>query len=403
MLTFEENLDALLKGDESAPLRKEALQKAKLLGRPTRKTEALRYLNLSPYWEIPFNHAKEEISSIEVTQKNPCLVLVDGVYSAERSFLGDLPEVYGFKEARKSYSVALENRMRKNLQEESEYFPLLNLAMHDEGLFLYLPPNFVSETPIEILHIVTGGQTHINTKIFVMAGKNAQAKFFQRKIGNTSSCNLYVDFSLEENANITATEAFCADDESWFFSHVRATVKRNAKFSHYSATSGGKGFRSDIRSTLLEEGSETDLKGLWSLREKRNAHTLVRVEHRAPNTKSSQHYRGILADQSRASFEGQIYVTPNALLTDAYQLSEQMLLDEGASAFSKPNLEIFADDVKASHGATITQLSDEDLFYLRTRGLPPALCKEMLVKGFISFFLNDISYRVVQDEIRSYL
>ena len=402
MLTFEEKIDENLqkKVDQTTFFRREALKKAIKIGRPTRKTESLRYLNLSPYWDINTFETKASSSEIFLTKKNPCLVFVDGVFSLEKSYVGNLPEIYPFSKAMSSYAMVLENRIRKSIQEEISYFALLNAAHHDDGLFIYLPQKFVSKEPIEIVHVLTGSQSHVSTRIHIIASKSAEVSFFQRIEGSSESYNIYTDFSLEENAKVLSCDLFSGNEDNWIFSHVRSTVKRNALFKHLNATKGAKGFRQDIKCVLLEENASADLKGLWNIAKKNTAHTLVRVEHRAPNTKSWQHYRGVLRDLSRASFEGQVYVTSNALLTDAYQLSEQMILDEGACAFSKPNLEIFADDVKASHGATITQLSEEELFYLQTRGLHPLLCKEMLVKGFMSFFIDDISYEKFADEIR---
>ena len=140
--------------------------------------------------------------------------------------------------------------------------------------------------------------------------------------------------------------------------------------------------RSSLRIELLEENSEALLQGLWRLKEKKECHTHTLVQHLAPHTRSRQHYKGVLQEEAKSSFTGKIYVHPEAQKTEAYQLNNNLLLSPQSKAYSKPNLEIFADDVKASHGATIAQLNAEDLFYLQSRGLTKKEAQEFLIEGF---------------------
>lgn len=162
---------------------------------------------------------------------------------------------------------------------------------------------------------------------------------------------------------------------------------------------GGRVSRINAYVYLKEKESKTQLKGLLNLSGKASSHCHLTVEHQAPDTSSLQHFKGILNDFSRSSFEGKIKVNSEAQRTRAYQLNNNLLLGSGAIANSKPNLEIFADDVKASHGATVSQLSEDQLFYLETRGLSPIEAKERLLNAYAQEIIQEIPYRFLIEQI----
>jgi Fe-S cluster assembly protein SufD len=174
------------------------------------------------------------------------------------------------------------------------------------------------------------------------------------------------------------------------FTSVRATLKRDSSFDSLSITDGAAVARSSFAVQLAEENSALSLKGLSLLTGQRNSHVHVFVDHAAPHCTSRQHFKMALSGQSQSSFEGKIAVRPIAQKTVAYQLNNNLLLGEGARANSKPNLEIFADDVKASHGSTMTQLSAEELFYLRSRGLAAIDAQALLAHGFCKELLQEV-------------
>lgn len=155
---------------------------------------------------------------------------------------------------------------------------------------------------------------------------------------------------------------------------------------------GGKAVRQSYCIQLKGENSEVNLSGLWMLDGNRTAHTHAIVDHEAPRTRSMQRFKGVLNDHSQSSFEGKILVRAEAQKTEAYQLNNNLILSQGSIANSKPNLEVFADDVKASHGATVSQLEEEQLFYLSTRGIDPILARRLLIGGFCREMIDKISY-----------
>ena len=158
-----------------------------------------------------------------------------------------------------------------------------------------------------------------------------------------------------------------------------------------SGDGGSDLLRQEFTVDLLEPYATSFLKGLSILEKKKQSHHYVTMRHKAPNCESYQHFKGVLFDQAKLSFEGKIWVDQLAQKTQAYQRSNHLLLGKKAAAYSKPNLEIFADDVKASHGATIAQLQEEELFYLKARGLDLVTAKKLLLKGFAKELLYQLS------------
>ena len=180
-------------------------------------------------------------------------------------------------------------------------------------------------------------------------------------------------------------------------SDFRATLKSNATLKHLALTTSGSLNRNRLKLALLGDNASTLLQGLWSLSENHQCHTNVHVEHVFPNCRSLQKFKGVLKKQAQSSFEGKIYVHPEAQKTEAYQLNQNLLLSDAAVANAKPNLEIFADDVKASHGATMSEVDEEQLFYLQSRGLTKERARTLLVSGFIQEILDQIPYPSVRD------
>jgi Fe-S cluster assembly protein SufD len=212
-----------------------------------------------------------------------------------------------------------------------------------------------------------------------------------------------MDVSLDENAAFTHTQTVFGHIDHWFFDAFRATLKKHSRLQCHMATSGSKTVRHSYKVALNGENAEADLKGIWMLSGRRQSHVHVQMEHHAPECRSMQLFKGINADASQSSFEGKILVQPEAQRTQAYQLNNNMLLGEYALANSKPNLEIFADDVKASHGATVAKLDPSQLFYLKTRGLSEPLAKALLLQGFCREIIDAIPSDSLRNDILGFV
>lgn len=399
-----------LQNSASDPLLKikaRAWDRLQELGLPTRRTEVYRYLRLRHLFSQHYGLSQPgEITTKEIAPHvypectHSVLVFVNGHFQSTVSNTTALPQklvILTLDEAMRTYGTLLNNQWAKLIKEETDPFSIINAALHRNGIFLYLPPKTVIETPIQILHIVN---THdqpslLLPRLHLFAGTQSQISLIssQALLSGTDYCNNQAaEFALEEDSHVQYTQmATNVTPEAWHFDAVRANLKRNSTLKTLSVTNGSATVRNDYRVALAGENSEASLNGIWMLSGKNEAHTNVVIDHQAPHCRSMQLYKGVLDDFSRSSFEGKIFVRQAAQKTEAFQLNNNLLLSDRANADSKPNLEIFADDVKASHGATVGQLDEEQLFYLKTRGFSEAAAKNILVHSYCKEVLDKIS------------
>lgn len=384
------------------------------IGMPTSRTEVYQYVHLRSLLAHtyvsppPTSISKEQIAAFiypECTQS--CLVFVNGQYHSTLSSVKDLPKkmvVTTLPESTKTYSAFLNNQWAKSVQEETDPFVLLNAALHQNGLFIYIPPKTVVEAPIQILNLIEcKNAAFITPRMHLFAGQQAQASFLTTcaNISSPHYClNQSAELVLDEGAQITLTQLSLDHAlEAWHFDALRATLKRNSSLKTVSFTNGSATVRHDYRIALTGENAEASLNGAWMLNAKSEAHTNVLMDHQAPHCRSMQLYKGAINDFSRSSFEGKILVRQAAQKTEAFQLNNNLLLGERCQADSKPNLEIFADDVKASHGATIGQIDDEQLFYMKTRGFPAEMAKNLLIASYFQEVVDKIPIKRLQHEL----
>lgn len=355
------------------------------LGLPTKEWEVFRYVRLNDLYARVFKKAEAEIT--ELTPKEGRLVFVNGHYNAQLSLPPQGMIALPLARAKKTYGSFLNHRLTAQLREEKDPFAALNGALSEEALFIYLPPKL--KTRFEIVHHITPQAIPAVTapRFHLYAGKEAEAKVFVSHQAR-DWVNSYVDIALDERASVTLTTIMDEQDSSWHFDAIRATLKSESRFTSLAVVNGGATARQDYVVRLLEKGAEASLYGLCRPEERSHHHVNVLMEHQAPRCRSLQHFKNVLKGISRTSFEGKIYVHKAAQKTEAFQMNNNLILSERASANSKPNLEIFADDVKASHGSTIGQIDEQQLFYLKTRGIPHAQARELLVQGFCREILD---------------
>jgi len=354
------------------------------LGWPRPKQEAFQYLSLKDL-QIPQPALPPQTAGHAAAPYS--LLFTDGFFQH-----ANLPQpliCLKLDAAMLVYGVFLQNRIGRSLKEETDPIAAMNGAFQGKGAFLYIPPDTRIEQPIEIHHHVTTRQM-ASPRLQIFLGKGASARIVQRtsSAADSSFCNIHIDANLDAGASL-----FFGDSQKWTasstcFESFRCTLKRDSRLHFLSVSRGAKLARTSIKVQLLEENCEALLQGLNVLDLDLQKHTHVLVEHVAPCCRSRQHFKGILRGKSRSSFEGKILVRPEAQKTEAYQLNNTLLLSDEAMGFAKPNLEIFADDVKASHGATVCQLNEEELFYCRSRGIPLPLAQETLAAGFCNEILN---------------
>lgn len=398
----QQSNDSLLK-----KIRRKAWDHFLELGLPGIKSEVFRYIPLRKLFAhaytspqkstVPFEDIAPYIFP-ECTQS--VLVFVNGYYQSSLSNLTALPPktvIAPLEEAIRSFGAFLTNQWGKTLMEETDPFATLNAALHTEGVFLYIPPKTQIEAPLQILEVIDTADTRcmIMPRLHFFVGSQSELHVISSQAplsGNSYWINQTADFSIEEQAHVHYSQlSYGHPNESWHFTSTRASLKRDSTLITVHATEGSNTTRHDYRVALIGENANAELNGAWVLNGKREAHTHVLIDHQSPNCQSMQLFKGILNEASHSSFEGKILVRQAAQKTNAFQLNNNLILSDTARAESKPNLEIFADDVKASHGATVGQLDKEQLFYLETRGCSPDDAKRLLVEGFALEIFNKIA------------
>ena len=365
--------------------KQKAWERLHSLGFPSRRWEAFQYVPLKALYETTFSpREKAEVSTQK--EKNTC-VFMNGEFRLDLSSIEDLV-CLPLTEATRSYGMFLHKGWTQMLEEETNPFVLLNHALYEEGLFLYVPPKI--ESTIQWVFLTDGKAQIHSPKVELYLGKGSKLRVHSRLQGKGGYWhNGNVNAVLDEGATLTLDQRFSHGTESWGFHGLRARLKRDAKLQCLGVSKGAKVERHDLYATLMGENSEVDVKGLSLLSDKAEIHQHLLVRHEAPHTRSNQHYKDVLMDRGRSSFTGKIYVEKEAQKTEAYQLNNNLLLSPQAKAMSQPNLEILADDVKASHGATFAKPKADEMFYLRTRGLNEKEAERHLVKGFCRELIDD--------------
>ncbi len=381
-------------------------------GAPDRNNEVYRYIRLRNFYAhgfvlpSPIQDPKELPIVPECAES--VLVYLNGVFSPTLSRTKHLPQkivIAPISEAINTYGSFLNNQWTKALKDEADPFARLNLALQQEGAFLYVPPKTVVEHPIQILQLIDAKSSPylMNPRLQIFVGAQSEISLLQTwhvMSGTTFGINSATDLAIEENAHVKFDQiAYDLPDTLWQFDALRATLKRDSTLKTVCLTNGAATIRQDYRVSLAGEGAEASLNGLLALNAKREAHIHILMDHQAPNCRSMQLFKSALDGASRSSFEGKIYVHQAAQKTEAFQLNNNLLLSDQAHADSKPNLEIFADDVKASHGATIGQLDKEQIFYMKTRGYNEKQATSLLVKGFCKEVIDMAATETIRHRI----
>ncbi len=360
---FSEQFKEFLKAEPDASLRKlreDAFTAFSQLGFPTVKSEEWKYTNIAPI-------AKEDWA---VTPFRP-----DFSPEGEKS---------GVKLRTFNY--------RRN------GFAALNLAFADFQVIRIKKETSVAE-PIELL-FTAEKETAIFPHVLIIAEAGSKATIIETYNSQTRSfTNAAVQIVVEDTANLTH---YRVQKESADAFHVGATEVSLGRGSLYNATNinlGGAISRHDIDLKFTAEGGEAFVDGLYMLNGSQHCDTHSMIDHLVPNCTSHQTYKGVLNDKSRAVFNGKVFVRANAHGTDAQQSNKNLLLSNDARVDTKPQLEIDNDDVKCSHGATVGQLEEEELFYLLTRGLPDTLARNLLTYGFAEEIINKIGIESIKSEL----
>lgn len=387
------------------------------LGFPTLQHEDWRFTNIAPIAQLPFKPAapapagsvtadaiKESIfGRIDATR----LVFINGHFTPELSSVAKLPagvKISPLATALKSDAALLEKHLARYANTDANTFTALNTAGFQDGAFIFVPAGVVVDRPVHLLHIAAARAAGATTqpRHLIIAEANAQLTVLESYVATTDAAyftNAVTELVAGDNAVV---EHLKFQDEAASAFHIAAFHAHLGKTSnviHHSIAAGAKLSRNNIRTNLAGEGLECILNGLYLTRGEQLADHHMVVEHAQPHCASHEYFNGILDDKSKGVFHGRIYVHPIAQKTDAKQTNKNLLLSDDATADTKPQLEIYADDVKCTHGATIGQLNAESIYYLRSRGIGKDTARQMLIHAFAGEIIERVRHTAAREEL----
>lgn len=386
-------------------------------GIPTLKNEHWKYTNVGFLNRLKFNFAEdlpatdvddEWIDSVRFnTVDCELAVVINGKYSPKHSHVSDSIKgvtIMGFREAVQKGLPEVTEYFGKLAKYDANPFAAVNTALAQDGVFIKIDKNIIPEKVIHVIFIDDARENDIFTnsrKLFVI-GENAEVKILEshKTIGDKNAVkNTVTEVVLSQNAKLDYYKIQNDSDNSHYFGTTHVLQQKSSLFNTNTISLNGKFIRNNLNVTLEGEGAESHFFGLFmpSGTSLFDSHTMV--DHAVPNCFSNENYRGILDDRGTGVFNGKILVRKDAQKTNAYQSNKNIILSQNATINTKPELEIYADDVKCSHGATSGTLDEESMFYLKTRGIPTEKAKSLLLYAFAGEILENIKIGSLHDEI----
>jgi len=390
------------------------------LGFPTTKFEDWIYCNVAPLTKLAFKPAASADAGVTAEQLAPFafpgwtgsrLVFVNGHFAPALSTLPAPQQgvtITNLAAALASCDKLVEQHIAHHASVDGSGFSALNTAFIADGAFIALAPNAVAAEPVHLLFISAPGDT-ANTaqpRNLIVAGANSSAKVVEHYVslgGAAHFTNAITEIIVGEGAHIEHAKFQEENLEAFHIATVQATLARDSRFLSHSISTGARLARHNIHLVMTGQGVDCVMNGLYAVGGKQlvDHHTIA--DHTVPHCNSHEFYHGILGGSSRGVFNGKIYVRKDAQKTDAKQTSRNLLLTDTATVNAKPQLEILADDVKCTHGATVGQLNDEALFYCRTRGIAEVNARRLLTHAFASEIVNRITVEPVREHLEQVL
>ncbi len=384
-------------------LRARGASRFSALGFPSVRQEAWRFTNVAPIADTPFRladkaptNAAELAARVAIPTTAARVVILNGHFAPELSSVDNPPKgLVAGSLARAIADNAPECAHLAQLAWEHAPFAALNTAFLEDGAFIVIPADAVVEHPIHIVVINGGaGKSMAHPRTLIVAGRNSQARVAQSFLGaagETHFTNVVTEVSAGENAVLDLYTDQRETDTAYHIASLHLHLQRSSTLRSRAVTLGGKLLRNDILAVLDGEGAHCALEGCYLVDGERLVDNHTTIDHATAHCTSHELYKGILDGKAKAIFNGRIIVREDAQKTDAKQTNRALLLSDEAQINSNPQLEIFADDVKCTHGAAIGQLDEEALFYLRARGLTLKDARDMLIHAFAGEVLEGIT------------
>ncbi|BAV07515.1 Iron-regulated ABC transporter permease protein SufD [Filimonas lacunae] len=399
---------------ERVPLREEAFAAFKAKGFPSVKEEDWRFTSLVPYLDVDFNLTTPVVDE-NVLQQAIHKAAIEGLDAYK------LVVVNGVLNTALSALPAAENLTVKALQpiigteEFTAHFPdhtggnaftSLNTAFFTEGIYVEVPKNAVVDKPVHIIHLyTTADSAFIQPRQVMVVNRNADVVFVETAAAVHGQQVIFINnvtqVVVKENAQCTHYHIQSNAAGERYVHHTQVTQHRTSRYSNYTfSLPGADLLRNNLEITLDDTATETHLYGLYLVAGTQLTDNHTAIEHKHPACQSTEHYKGVIMQNGKAVFNGKVYVQREAQQTNAYQQNNNLLLSDKAQVYAKPQLEIFADDVKCSHGCTIGQFNPESLFYLQARGIGKESARKLLVEAFMFDVAEKIENEPIKEHVR---
>lgn len=400
-----------------AELRQNSFSRFAELGIPTTRHEEWKYFNLSSLntrrFKMPiFAELKDEQSLRDYFEDNEInIVFINGFFSEKFSNIASAPKgvtVLTLAQALEQEQAALSDFYKRSSSNDPEPFVSLNTALHTNGVFIRIADKAIVEQVIHVFYVTTSNlaDTAVFPRTFIAVGKSSQVSIVETYLGLTDAAyfvNPVSDINMSENSVLNYYKVQIDGEKALHIGAVRVCQEANTQLEAFSLAAGAHMARNNISVASDGEGSDSIVDGLYVLSGTQVIDNHSLIDHRKPNCTSHQLYKGILNDASHAVFNGKIFVRPIAQKTNSYQLNKHLVLGKDARVDTKPQLEISADDVKCTHGATIGQLNDDELFYLQTRCISKEDAVKMLSRGFVDDILDKLRDQNVRRKLSKLL
>lgn len=396
-------------------MRSTAIKSFEEKGFPTKKEEAWKYTSLNTVLKHDYSVFPKQEAAIEFKEVKKYfihdidtykIVFIDGKYS---SFLSETTHdgidvcLMSAALTKPKYKIIIDSYYN-NLAKEQDSLTSLNTAFAKEGAYIHIPKNKVVDKPIQIIHFSTGQEVALllQPRNLIVVDENSHVQIIERHQSLTENpvlTNVVTEIFANKRAIVDYYKIQNDNEQASLIDNTYISQKQESLASVHTFSFGGKLIRNNLNFYQNGERLDSTMKGITIIGNKQHVDHNTLVHHIEPNCESHQDYKGIFADRSTGVFNGKVVVEKEAQKTNAFQANNNILVDDKATINTKPQLEIFADDVKCSHGCTIGQLDKDALFYLRSRGIPEKEAKALLMYAFANNVLESVKINAIKTRI----
>ncbi|MDX1693872.1 MAG: Fe-S cluster assembly protein SufD [Ketobacteraceae bacterium] len=376
---------------------------------PTRKTEAWKYTSLYPLVAENYlqpapaaNVGADALESFDMGLECYRLVFVDGEF--DETLSDTVPGAVAVPFSRAERPADIVQKLNTSFRLEKHIFAQVNASLMTDGFFILVPANTRIDKPIHLLHINTRQNQpfYSQQRILVVAETGSEATLIDHRdsIGASNSIhNLVTEVHVADNARLSHITLQLEAETQIAISGTHVKLGRDSHYRHFAVSIGSKVKRNDLQTNLAQSGANAVLHGVYLCKHQQHIDNQTAIDHIAAHCNSEETYRGLIMDKGKATFNGRIHIHRDAQKTDAHLNNKNLLLSKEGEINTKPELEIYADDVKCSHGATIGQLDESSLFYFQSRGIDKQRAEAMLCFGFVNAMVTELPIPEVQEYV----